>query len=132
MLKFYHVEVLNPTNPIMSDSKQKAGFRGRFKARLSNPRVSILICSFAVALVLITNVSLTIAAVKSFGTTNGISTLYEGSCSRMKIISLWSHLGINALAAVLVISSNYCKLSSHIPAYEPRSGLTPFAQVCNG
>jgi hypothetical protein len=97
--------VPNPTNPVVSKSSQVSA--GGFWSR-NKPRVSILICCFVVFLVLITNVGLIIAAVRIYGSTNGIGTLYEGSCSRMKSISLWLHLAINALAAVLVFTSNYC------------------------
>ncbi|KAI9770843.1 MAG: hypothetical protein M1839_003038 [Geoglossum umbratile] len=61
------------------------------------------------ALVLLTNLSLTIWASVTFGVDRDrIGTISKGSCSGTKKLSLWLHLAINALSSVLLSASNYC------------------------
>lgn len=39
---------------------------------------------------------------------DGDGTITEGTCSRIKNLSLWLHLAINILGTVLLAASNYC------------------------
>lgn len=54
------------------------------------------------------NVGLTIWATSKYGVHLGLGSIYEGSCAKTKKMSLLIHLGINALATVLLSGSNYC------------------------
>lgn len=58
--------------------------------------------------VLLFNVAWTIWAVAEFGVTNGIGTIYHGSCSKTRRVNLWLHLVINAFNTVILSASNYC------------------------
>jgi hypothetical protein len=60
------------------------------------------------ATVFLVNLSLTIWAAVRFGMNGGIGTIYDGSCSITKRMSLWLHLAINVLGSALLSASNYC------------------------
>lgn len=59
-------------------------------------------------LILITNLGLTIYAVSSYGSNNGVGLVYEGECSTVRALDLWLHLLINHLSTGLLSASNYC------------------------
>ncbi|KAL8709696.1 MAG: hypothetical protein Q9220_005636 [cf. Caloplaca sp. 1 TL-2023] len=59
-------------------------------------------------LVFISNLGLTIWAATNYGIDNGIGTLFDGSCTSTKNLSLWLHLLINALSTALLSASNFC------------------------
>ena len=69
----------------------------------------VLACATSTVVVLFINVSLTIYATTNpqYRIEGRIGTLYEGSCDKSKMISLWLHLGINALSTLLLSGSNY-------------------------
>ncbi|KAF2838244.1 hypothetical protein M501DRAFT_1053069 [Patellaria atrata CBS 101060] len=54
------------------------------------------------------NLGFTIFAGTRYNISNGIGTLYQGSCDQTKNTSLWMHLAINALSSILLSGSNYC------------------------
>lgn len=61
-----------------------------------------------IGLILITNLGLTIYAVSSYGSNNGVGLVYEGECSTVTALDLWLHLLINLLSTGLLSASNYC------------------------
>ena len=61
-----------------------------------------------VAAVLTVNTVLTIWAARSFPMHDGIGTLIDGSCTKVKSWGLWLHFAINALSTLLLGASNYC------------------------
>ncbi|KAF1344838.1 hypothetical protein BDV97DRAFT_373196 [Delphinella strobiligena] len=58
--------------------------------------------------VLIANISMSAWANARFGLKDGSSTVFEGSCSLMKRITLWANLTINILSTLLLGASNNC------------------------
>ena len=71
-------------------------------------RAGAMTCTCTAAAVLIVNTVLTIWATYSFPMQDGIGTLIDGSCSRVKSSGLWLHFAINALSTLLLGASNYC------------------------
>lgn len=63
----------------------------------------------AIAVSVLLNVILTIWAVTNHQLVGGISYLYTGSCSEVRDMSLWIHLGINIMSTLLLSGSN-CEL----------------------
>ncbi|TQN66010.1 hypothetical protein CSHISOI_09399 [Colletotrichum shisoi] len=61
-----------------------------------------------IGLILITNLSLTIFAVASYGSENGVGLIYHGDCSTVKRLDQWIHLLINLLGTGMLSASNYC------------------------
>jgi hypothetical protein len=68
-----------------------------------------MVCAATAAAVGMLNISLTVWAVRNHELISGISYLYTGSCSEVANMSLWIHLGINAMSTMLLSASN-CKL----------------------
>lgn len=106
-------ENVNSTPPSPSISPPPSGSQRRFKLRkwfsFSGWRVGMSFCIAATAAVFVTNLGATIGLMTAHGTEgNGVGTITEGQCSRMKNISLWLHLAINILGTVLLAASNYC------------------------
>jgi len=69
----------------------------------------VLACATSTVIVLFINVSLTIYATTNpqYKMEGKIGTLYSGNCDKSKMMSLWLHLGINALSTLLFSGSNY-------------------------
>lgn len=45
---------------------------------------------------------------KFHASSDGIATVFSGSCSKARSISIWSHLAINILSSALFAASNNC------------------------
>ena len=81
----------------------------RFAGRFSGWRFGVAASAILMFSVLITNLSFTIWAVRTYKTTTGgIGTLQSGSCERTKTLSTWLHLAINVLGTAMLSGSNYC------------------------
>lgn len=65
-------------------------------------------CTCTAAAVFITNTVLTIWASKTASMSDGIGTLIDGDCAKVKKWVMWSHLAINALGTLMLGASNYC------------------------
>lgn len=89
----------------------------RRRRQLSGWKIGVSVCAVTAVTVGLLNISLTIWAVTNHELINGISYLYTGSCSEVASMSLWIHLGINAMSTMLLSASN-CKLI-HNPS-QPR------------
>jgi hypothetical protein len=63
-------------------------------------------CAATAVTVCLLNISLTVWAVANHQLVDGISYLYTGSCSEVASMSLWIHLGINAMSTILLSASN--------------------------
>ncbi|KAF4633179.1 hypothetical protein G7Y89_g4941 [Cudoniella acicularis] len=72
---------------------------------------------FAAAFVLILNITWTAWAMyHSHGQNqDGIFTIYEGSCARVKNLSLWLHFGINITCTILLSACTYVQQSLVAP-----------------
>ena len=81
----------------------------RPRRQLSGWKIGVMVCAVTAATVGLLNISLTIWAVTNHKLIDGISYLYTGSCSEVASMSLWIHLGINAMSTMLLSASN-CKL----------------------
>jgi hypothetical protein len=76
-------------------------------SRFTGWRVGLVSGTSIVVVVLLINISMALWATKRSGIEEGIGTIYEGSCGRTKMMSLWIHLGINILSTLLLGASNY-------------------------
>lgn len=54
------------------------------------------------------NLSLTIIAIKHYGSKNGVGLVYEGNCTTVADFNLWFHLLINLLSTGMLSASNFC------------------------
>jgi hypothetical protein len=81
----------------------------RRRHQLSGWKIGVILCAATAATVCMLNITLTIWAVTNHELVGGISYLYTGSCSEVANMSLWIHLGINAMSTMLLSASN-CKL----------------------
>lgn len=79
------------------------------RRQLSGWKIGVMVCAATAATVGLLNISLTVWAVTNHEIISGISYLYTGSCSEVANMSLWIHLGINAMSTMLLSASN-CKL----------------------
>lgn len=61
-----------------------------------------------ISAILAANLALTIFAVTHYGSQNGVGTIYEGDCNRVKTLDQWLHLLINLLSTGMLSASNYC------------------------
>lgn len=57
--------------------------------------------------VLLLNLVFTIVAVAKFGHIGGIGIVYQGSCAVVNSLTIWMHVLVNALSALLLSASNY-------------------------
>jgi hypothetical protein len=78
---------------------------------LSGWKVGVLVCAAITTVVCLLNTALTIWAITNHRIEDGISYLYKGSCKEVANMSLWIHLGINAMSTTLLSASN-CELNS--------------------
>ena len=60
-----------------------------------------------IGFILMTNLGVTIFAVRSYGSHNGVGLIYEGNCSAVKQLDQWLHLLINLLGTGMLSASNY-------------------------
>ncbi|KEY73995.1 hypothetical protein S7711_02589 [Stachybotrys chartarum IBT 7711] len=75
---------------------------------LSRRSRALMIQIVLIGLILFTNLSLTIFAVSSYGSNEGVSIIYQGDCSTVRSLDQWLHLLINLLATGMLSASNYC------------------------
>lgn len=61
-----------------------------------------------IGVILMTNLGVTIFAVTSYGSRNGVGLIYNGDCSTVKKLDQWLHLLINLLGTGMLSASNYC------------------------
>lgn len=80
----------------------------RRRHQLSGWKIGVMVCAATAATVCLLNLTLAIWAVTNHELVGGISYLYTGSCSEVANMSLWIHLGINAMSTMLLSASN-CK-----------------------
>ncbi|KAI1408787.1 hypothetical protein F5Y13DRAFT_204536 [Hypoxylon sp. FL1857] len=69
---------------------------------------ALLLQILLIGLILATNLGLTIYAIVSYGSQNGVGTIYKGDCNKVKTLDQWIHLLINFLSTGLLAASNYC------------------------
>ncbi|KAI0147984.1 hypothetical protein F4776DRAFT_673287 [Hypoxylon sp. NC0597] len=69
---------------------------------------ALLLQILFIGLILTTNLGLTIYAIVSYGSQNGVGTIYEGDCNKVKTLDQWTHLLINFLGTGMLSASNYC------------------------
>ncbi|KAK1490984.1 hypothetical protein CTAM01_10477 [Colletotrichum tamarilloi] len=71
-----------------------------------------------IGFILMTNLGVTIFAVKSYGSRHGVGLIYEGDCSTVKRLDQWLHLLINLLGTGMLSASNYCMQLQAAPTRE--------------
>lgn len=71
-----------------------------------------------IGLILMTNLGVSVFAVKSYGSRNGVGLIYEGDCSTVKRLDQWLHLLINLLGTGMLSASNYCMQLQAAPTRE--------------
>jgi len=81
----------------------------RKQRQFSGWKVGVVACAATAGTVCLLNITLTIWAVANHSMVDGLSYLYTGSCSEVANMSLWMHLGINAMSTLLLSASN-CEL----------------------
>lgn len=64
------------------------------------------------------NLGLTIFATRSYGSTNSVGLIYEGSCDTVRSLDRWLHLLINVLSTGMLSASNYCMQLQAAPTRE--------------
>lgn len=74
--------------------------------RLSGWKVGVSVCAATAVFVCLLNITLTLWAVINHKIEDGLSYLYTGSCQEVATMSLWIHLGINAMSTMLLSASN--------------------------
>lgn len=92
-------ELESRPNSILSSARRK---------RYTGWRAGAVTCTSTAVAALVANIVLTLWAIRSFPMQDGIGTLIDGSCSRVKTWGLWLHFAINALSTLLLGASNYC------------------------
>ena len=79
-----------------------------FRTWRSQRDIVLLTCTIVAAIVFLFNLTSTIVLKAKWGSSGGIGTIYQGSCTRTQSISLWLHLLINVFSTLLLSSSNLC------------------------
>lgn len=79
---------------------------------------ALLIQIGIIGLILTTNLVVTIFAVTSYGSRNGVGLIYESDCSTVKQLDQWIHLLINLLGTGMLSASNYCMQLQASPTRE--------------
>lgn len=74
---------------------------------LSGWKIGVSVCAATAVFVCLLNITLTLWAVINHKVEDGLSYLYTGSCQEVATMSLWIHLGINAMSTMLLSASNY-------------------------
>lgn len=75
---------------------------------LSRRSRALLMQILLIGIILSANLGLTIFAISHYGSQNGVGTIYEGDCERVKTLDQWLHLLINFLGTGMLSASNYC------------------------
>lgn len=71
-----------------------------------------------IVFIFMTNLGVTIFAVTTYGSRNGVGLIYEGDCSTVKQLDQWLHLLINLLSTAMLSASNYCMQLQASPTRE--------------
>ncbi|KAI1476100.1 hypothetical protein F4774DRAFT_394652 [Daldinia eschscholtzii] len=69
---------------------------------------AILLQILLITIIFVTNLSLTLFTITRYDSQNGVGTIYEGDCDKVKSLDQWSHLLINCLGTGMLSASNYC------------------------
>lgn len=106
MPRFGSLILFTPWFPEANPEEQRAQ---TWRTRWSDRRTALAAHQSISVLVLILNLTFTIAAWRELGTTvNGFRTIYEGNCDNARRLNSILHLVINALSTLLLGSSNFC------------------------
>ncbi|SLM33591.1 hypothetical protein LPUS_00641 [Lasallia pustulata] len=115
-----HIPLLSPTQPTLQNHSSSAPSlqaqpQSHKRPQFSGWRKGVAIASALAGTVLLVNVILTIYACAQATMAGGFGTLYHGSCSKTRAMSMWLHLAINVLSTILLGASNYCMQCSVAP-----------------
>ena len=58
--------------------------------------------------VLLINIIWTIWSARTYGTQDGIGTIFSGACGKSQLLNVYLHIVINVLSTLLLGTSNYC------------------------
>lgn len=75
--------------------------------RFTGWRGGVLACVLLVAFCVLIEITLLVVAVKLNNAQNGFGTMYHGSCARVKNLSTYLLIPLNALGTITLSSSNY-------------------------
>jgi hypothetical protein len=98
----------SPSRASLDRSTPSNRYKSWKRRHFSGYKVGVSGGAVLVALVLLLNIAFTIVAVVRYKIPAGMPLLYQGSCERVNLISLWLHLLINLLSSALLSVSNYC------------------------
>ncbi|KAI1208973.1 uncharacterized protein F4807DRAFT_467948 [Annulohypoxylon truncatum] len=79
---------------------------------------ALLLQIVLIGLVFTANLGLTIFANIHYKSQNGVGTIYEGDCNKVKTLDQWLHLLINFLGTGMLTASNYCMQLQAAPTRE--------------
>jgi hypothetical protein len=85
-------------------------------AKVQAWKKSIRYITFAVSILLCFNIAITVGLILRFGATEGVSTLFVGTCQTVAKMDLGLHLAINALSTGIVLASNYVMQCLNAPS----------------
>ncbi|KAI1443085.1 hypothetical protein F5Y02DRAFT_226996 [Annulohypoxylon stygium] len=69
---------------------------------------ALLLQILLIGIIFTANLGLTIFAIVHYESQNGVGTIYEGDCNKVKTLDQWLHLLINFLGTGMLSASNYC------------------------
>ncbi|KAI2473651.1 hypothetical protein F4781DRAFT_440988 [Annulohypoxylon bovei var. microspora] len=69
---------------------------------------ALLLQILFIGVIFAANLGLTIFAMVRYKSQNGVGTIYEGDCNKVKTLDQWLHLLINFLGTGMLSASNYC------------------------
>lgn len=69
-------------------------------------------------IVLLINIVWTIVASYTYGSQNGIGTIFTGDCGKSQLLNVYLHIAINILSTLLLGISNYCMQLISAPSRE--------------
>lgn len=85
---------------------------------LSRRSRALMVQIIIIGFILMTNLGVTVFAVTSYGSRNGVGLIYKGDCSTVKQLDQWLHLLINLLGTGMLSASNYCMQLQAAPTRE--------------
>jgi len=91
-----HPHTLLKSRPAYRQSSRFTGWRG-----------GVLACVLLVAFCILAEIALLVVGLKLYNAKNGLGTMYHGSCERVKALSTYLLIPLNALGTVTIGSSNY-------------------------
>jgi hypothetical protein len=102
---YARVEFLSPWFPQVDPSHRRAR---TFRTWRSRQDVLLTTATLASVSVLLVEIIVTITLQSKYKPTQGVVSMYEGSCSWVKNIDIGAHLLINVLSTLLLGASNLC------------------------